>query len=192
MSKKALGTYEIAKICQVAPPTVGRWIQEGKLASFTTGGGHHRVWVKDLLVFMKAHNMLVPPELEAYAGSEKILIVDDDEGVRHAIIRALQNAYPDLEFYEAADGFEAGHKVSALLPSLVFLDLRLPGVDGFRVCQLIRGDTRLARIKILAMSGYSTKEYHQRALAAGANDFLAKPFEMQDLIQRVNMMLPKK
>ncbi|MEK7704558.1 MAG: helix-turn-helix domain-containing protein, partial [Myxococcota bacterium] len=57
---KALGTTEVARICHVTPPTVGRWIEDGKLPSFTTGGGHRRVWVADLVAFFREHNIPVP------------------------------------------------------------------------------------------------------------------------------------
>src|SRR5687768_1202329 len=116
--KKAFGTYDIARICQVSPPTVGRWIEEGKLPSFTTGGGHRRVWQADLISFLNSHNIPVPAEVTA-APLDRILIADDEEVLRRVVRKAIMSAFPSAEILEATDGFDAGHKVGIFLPSLV-------------------------------------------------------------------------
>src|SRR5258708_29309955 len=85
LKKKARGTYQIATICHVAPITVGRWIAEGKLPHFTTGGGHRRVWQGDLLKFLQAHNYPLPKNLRD--GGPAILIVEDDATTRRLIRR---------------------------------------------------------------------------------------------------------
>src|SRR5688572_15987181 len=136
--KETYGTYDIARICQVSPPTIGRWIDEGKLPAFTTAGGHRRVWAKDLVVFLGAHNLPVPPDL--CPSRLRILIADDEPSIRRIIVRIIQARFPQCETHEAEDGFEAGHKVGTLAPSLVILDIGLPGLDGFKVCRLIRKD----------------------------------------------------
>ena len=151
MGKTAFGTTEISKICHVTPHSVGRWIEEGKLPSFSTGGGHRRVWAQDLVIFLKEHNIPVPQEL-LDDDLPRILIVDDEPETRSLIKRVVRQLYPVVEIHEAADGFEAGHKVADLLPSLVVLDLRLPGMNGIKVCQTIRSNSKLRGIKILAIT----------------------------------------
>lgn len=188
MNKKALGTHGIAKICHVTPPTVARWIEEGKLPSFTTGGGHRRVWPRDLIVFLHKHNVPVPPELVS-GGAPRVLVVDDEATVRRLIVRVLQGAFPQVEIHEAADGFEAGHKISALLPSLVVLDLRLPGLDGLKVCRMIRSDDRLRNARILAVSGHDPEGSREQVLEAGGDDFLAKPFRTDELVGKIRALL---
>ncbi|MBI4396385.1 MAG: response regulator, partial [Elusimicrobia bacterium] len=135
--KRTFGTYDIAKICQVTPPTVGRWIEEGKLPSFTTGGGHRRVWDIDLANFLKKHNIPIPEALKTVTLSST-LIVDDEPGMRQFIIDIVRAFSPDAEIHEAADGFEAGHKIASLLPAMVIIDLKLPGLDGLKVCHTVR------------------------------------------------------
>ena len=187
-SNKALGTHDIARVCHVSPPAVIRWIEDGKIPFFTTGGGHRRVWDKDLVSFMRQHNIPIPPELEA-AARVKILIVDDEPQNRRVIERVARLAYPEAEINEAVDGFEAGHKLHAFLPTLVVLDLRLPGIDGVRVCRMIRKDSRLRAIKILAITGNSIGESKRAALNAGADDFLGKPFNVSELTARLKGLL---
>ncbi|MCB4757031.1 MAG: response regulator [Elusimicrobia bacterium] len=188
MKKKAYGTYDIAKICHVMPATIGRWIEEGKLPSFTTGGGHRRVWDNDLLAFLKKHNIPVPDELKS-GELVDILIVDDEPSIRRVVTRLVKKIYPQAALHEAKDGYEAGHKIGSLKPDLVLLDLRLPGIDGIKVCQMVRQDKNLKTVKILVMSGYSVDQCKKKALDAGADDFIAKPFEAEELTSKITRLL---
>jgi CheY-like chemotaxis protein len=188
MKKKAYGTYDIAKICHVMPATVGRWIEEGKLPSFTTGGGHRRVWDNDLVTFLNSHNIPLPGELES-GEALRILIVDDVVSMRRMLSRVVKKIYPQATIDEAQDGYEAGHKIGSLRPDLILLDLKLPGVDGIKVCQMVRQDKNLKDVKILAMSGYSVDHYRKEALEAGADDFFAKPVEIDELTSKIKKLL---
>lgn len=187
---KAFGTHDIARLCNVTPPTAINWIEEGKMPFFTTGGGHRRVWDKDLLAFMRLHNMPVPPELET-RGKLVFLIVDDEEQNRKFIARVIKGAYPGAGIEEAVDGFEAGHKLHSLRPALVVLDIQLPRVNGIKVCEMMRGDPDLRTIKILAITGYDVEESKTRILEAGADDFLGKPFPVHELLKRIETLLAK-
>jgi CheY-like chemotaxis protein len=60
--------------------------------------------------------------------------------------------------HEAAEGFKAGHKVASLMPCVVVLDLRLPGVDGYKVCETIRTNDQLKQTRILAVTGRDAEE----------------------------------
>ncbi|MBI4368917.1 MAG: response regulator, partial [Elusimicrobia bacterium] len=76
-----------------------------------------------------------------------------------------------------------------LNPMIVVLDLRLPGVDGFEVCRMIRHDAHLSEVKILAISGYAEDAMKSKILKAGADDFMAKPFDNKELIERLAKLL---
>lgn len=187
--KKALGTHEIARVCHVTPPSVIRWMEEGKLVFFTTGGGHRRVWDADLAAFMSAHNMPVPAELVPKEGL-RVLIVDDEEDMRRLIARAVSASYPQAELAEARDGFEAGARLYSFSPTLIILDLQLPMLDGFRVCSMIREEEALKGVKILAVTGHNTEESRQSIMEAGADDFLGKPFTINALDAALLRLLP--
>lgn len=188
---KPLGTYEIAKICHVTPPTINRWIKEGKLPFFTTGGGQYRVWACDLVDFLNKHNIPVPPALRQEE-PVRVLLVDDEPEIRKLARRLIKQTYPEAEVNEAADGFDAGSKIAHLRPTLIILDIRLPGVDGYKVCRMIREDANLKGVKILTISGYNTEESMKKSLEAGADDFLSKPFDNKELIERIkNLVGPK-
>ncbi|MBI5201538.1 MAG: response regulator [Elusimicrobia bacterium] len=161
-----------------------RWLEDRKMPSFKTGGGHRRVWEEDVVGFMKAHGIPVPPELAA-GNRLRVLIVDDEAVNRRLIQKVIRKSLPEAAIEEASDGFEAGHKMNAFLPAIVILDLRLPGIDGLRVCRMIRAEDRFRGVKVLAITGYDFEDSKRRALASGADDFLGKPFEIGELAQKL-------
>ena len=81
----------------------------------------------------------------------------------------------------ASDGFEAGQQVATFRPDVIFLDLRLPGLDGFEVCRRIKSNPMTEHIKIIAMTGYYEGDVAQRVVELGAALLLQKPFTPDDL-----------
>ena len=188
MRRKAYGTYEIAEICQVTPATIGNWIDKGILPVFSTGGGHRRVWDDDLVRFLNEHNIPIPDKLSMNA-VQSFVIVDDEIEIRKIVRRTLQKLYPQAKIFDAEDGYEAGQRILQIVPSLIILDLKLPGMDGFKVCRAIRADEKTKHTKILAISGHNIEESRKNILAAGADDFLGKPFGLDALKEKVVRLL---
>ena len=89
---------------------------------------------------------------------------------------------------EAIDGYEAGEKISSLIPTLVILDINLSGVGGFKICERIRRDKSLKKVMILAITGDPTEETKRKIIKAGANAFLPKPFGPNTLIKTVKKL----
>ena len=79
------------------------------------------------------------------------------------------------------DGYDAGHQVASFKPDIVFLDLRLPGVDGFEVCRRIKSAPEHAKTRVIAMTGYYDGEAANRVIALGAAMCLRKPLTPDDL-----------
>lgn len=177
--KQVFGSQAIAGICHVTRQTVARWIEEGKLPAFDTAGGQKRVWDKDLVAFLEAHNIPVPAELAALDGT-KVLVVDDEANIRKLVGRIIAGCVPEAEIFNAADGFEAGRMAAEVSPSLVVLDVHLPGLDGLKVCRSLRADERRRNVKILAITGANADEARADLLAAGADGFLGKPFSVEE------------
>lgn len=184
MKNKPYSIGEIARICQVNPTTVYRWIVDGKVRSFKTMGGHNRIWEKDAVHLF--NSLQIPPLKIKESGGKKndgttILIVDDEESVRKLVLRWLAPLFPTAKFDEAADGYEAGFKMRDQQPTMVVLDLVLPGVDGLRVCRQIR--STYYPTKVLAISGYNHEQSEADALNAGADAFLAKPLDRKQFVE---------
>ena len=112
-----------------------------------------------------------------------ILIVDDELVSRDTVGAILEGRGYQLEM--ACDGAQAIEMASRLLPDLILLDVMMPDMDGYQVCQHLRADPRLAEVPVLIMTALADRESRLRGISAGADDFLAKPLDFQELVMRV-------
>jgi type II secretory ATPase GspE/PulE/Tfp pilus assembly ATPase PilB-like protein/ActR/RegA family two-component response regulator len=124
----------------------------------------------------------------AEKGPPKVLLVDDDEDAR-LLMRTLLEA-EDYEVHEAEDG----HKAMDILNvdpdfSLVILDLRMPGMDGFEVLNIIRGSVDTAALPVLIRTGAGTPQEEAQLLDAGADDFMAKSVDSARFVARVRAII---
>lgn len=186
---------EVARLCGVVNQTAINWIKSGHLKAFKTPGGQYRVYPEDLALFMASRRMQVPQEVvEATAQKTKsqsktLLIVDDDKGLNSVIAKYLQKEFEGVEIFQAFDGFEAGAICSQAKPGFVILDLDLPGVDGFSLCERLSKDDSFGCPKILVVTALRDEGLEERALALGAQKLLKKPLAMESLAQPVKAWL---
>jgi len=117
----------------------------------------------------------------------KILIVDDDPEVTELLRFNLKGA--GFAVGTAANGRIALKKACSLAPDLIVLDLMMPELDGFAVCEILRHDPATARIPILMLTAVSSQFARLTGLEAGANDYLTKPFSPRELVARVQLLL---
>jgi len=118
-------------------------------------------------------------------GRSRVLVVDDDRALRQAITRALS-----LEGYDcvdAIDGVEALTQVEQHRPDAIILDLGLPTLDGITVCQVLRA--RGDRTPILVLTARNEVSDRVQGLDAGADDFMSKPFALEELLARLRALL---
>lgn len=185
--KEIYTTFEAAEVCNVSYNTIKNWIKRGLIDAYRTAGGHMRIKFCDLEVFCREH--CIPLDKRVGPELKKILIVDDEE----AICVLLQNTlkkFPDkLNVSSASDGFEAGILIQSLKPDIVILDLVMPGIDGFKVCQNIRNSPVLKHAKIVVLSGYASESNFARAIELGADVCLAKPVDSAKLIDTIKSLL---
>ncbi|HEX6487254.1 MAG TPA: response regulator transcription factor [Candidatus Dormibacteraeota bacterium] len=116
--------------------------------------------------------------------SGRILVVDDEPEMRRALRAGLE--YREFDVHAVASGEEAVAEAAAWRPDVVLLDLGLPGMDGFATLQRLRETSRAVVIVISVMPGESDKV---RALQLGADDYLVKPFGMEELAARIAAVL---
>jgi DNA-binding response OmpR family regulator len=119
---------------------------------------------------------------------KKILLVDDNEELLEVLRLSLQDA--GFSIITATDGIEALKKARTVLPDLILLDLMLPGMDGFAVCETLRRDPTTASLPVLMLSGMSGQLPKYAGLESGGTDFISKPASPASLIARIREILP--
>ena len=187
--KSVFTTFEAAKLCHVSPLSIINWVNAGRLPAFRTPGGHRRIRREDLIRFMRDNGMPLPDELKEGSGRFKVLVVDDETGIREVLSEHLSSRAKPYEVMTAADGFEAGRLVATFRPDVVLLDLRMPGMDGFQVCRTIKADPDSATTVVIAMTGYYTPETEAKILECGALRCVAKPVEPSTLATMIDGVL---
>jgi two-component system alkaline phosphatase synthesis response regulator PhoP/two-component system response regulator RpaA len=116
-----------------------------------------------------------------------ILVIDDDELVSRTLQRALKMY--DYQVMTANSGIEGLQLARRHRPDLFILDIMMPGVDGYQVCRQIRGDPLLKDLPVLFLTAKAKDEDKIEGFRAGADDYLVKPFNMQELELRVKAIL---
>jgi len=116
-----------------------------------------------------------------------VLVIEDDAGMREFLKNALT---PEGFVVYTTDGGEDGVKQAfALKPDLILLDLVMPGVDGIAVCKALRTNTETETIPVLVATGTPSTTQIENSIISGADDFVSKPIDVQDLLIRVRAML---
>lgn len=119
---------------------------------------------------------------------KRLLIIEDDEQVRLLVARFLRRK--DWEFHDAADGREGLVKAAALRPDVVLLDVQLPDMEGWDICRKLRTGASLSSAAVIMLSGKRLEPADKaKGLEAGADDFLAKPFDLTELMLRIDAIL---
>lgn len=192
---RIFSALEVGNICGVVNQTAINWIKNGYLKAFTTPGGQYRVYAEDLVEFLSSRNMRMPAELlasvEGAVEKRKILIVDDDRSLNNMLKGYLEKKFPDFPLYQAFDGFEAGRLMAEQKPSLVILDINLPGINGKELCRKIKTDPSLGSPRILVVTGLSEEHLEETMKREGADAFLRKPFDFDELTGQIFDLLKK-
>ena len=191
---RIFSALEVANICGVVNQTAINWIKNGYLKAFQTPGGQYRVYSEDLITFLQERGMRMPDELhrilEDQLAIDTVLIVDDEKDLNDTIRKGLQVLNPEYTIFQAFDGFEAGKLSVAHKPNLIILDVELPGVDGVKLCRSLREDAGSPSPIIIGISGKASNE--KNILEAGADAFMAKPFETKKLAEVIQELVDKR
>ncbi len=212
MPDRPLTTGDVAKNCHVTVNAVKNWIKSGMLKAYRTPGGHYRIWKRDFMTFLNTHSLPLKKEPVASLHQSdkikstkktknknlpdkrfetKILVVDDEPTVVDFIIEALKDTNSSFIFEKAMNGYEALLKVGDFKPDILILDLMMPKIDGFEVCKQIKGNPATGGIKILAITAYGSRKNIDNITKYGANSCLLKPFQIEELKEKVFMLLGK-
>jgi excisionase family DNA binding protein len=184
--KTVFTTGEAAKICKVSQQTIIRCFDNGQLKGFRVPGSRFRRIPREALYKFMRDNGIPTDALES--GKRKVLLVDDD-----AELVEVMNKFLDedgrFEVRIASNGFDAGMMVKEYRPDIIVLDVMLPDINGKEVCHRVRADTSLEDVRILCISGMIEEDKIQELRLAGADKFLHKPFDVEELIDEMCALL---
>ncbi len=187
--KDLFTTGEAAEVCRVSQQTIIRCFDSGRLEGFRVPGSKfRRIPRRSLIRFMKDNNI---PLDQIESGKKKVLVVDDDVEIIELIGDVL---FRDgrFEVKTASSGYEAGISTQQFRPDLILLDYMLPDVNGNIVCQTIRRNPEFENIRIIIVSGVVKQDEIEQLLKSGAQDFIKKPFNIDELTDKITTVLQMK
>ncbi|MEX2174626.1 MAG: response regulator [Pirellulaceae bacterium] len=180
-TKTVFTTGEAAKICKVSQQTIIRCFDNGSLKGFRVPGSRFRRIPRNELFSFMRDNGIPTDALES--GKRRLLIVDDDQELVELMVDTFARD-GRFEIKTANNGFDAGMLVKEFRPDLVVLDVMLPDINGKEVCQRVRADSTLEQVKVICISGMVEQDKVADLRAAGADDFMQKPFTIDRLLDR--------
>ncbi len=119
--------------------------------------------------------------------AQRILVVEDDPNIRRVLTLQLKDAGYEIEAVE--DGVKALEEVERQTPDLILLDVMMPKMSGYEVCERLRQDFQGSRVPIIMLTAKSTVEEKVEGFEHGANDYLTKPYKQEELLARVKAAL---
>lgn len=183
--KSVYTTGEVARICNISQQTVIRCFDNGRLRGFRVPGSRFRRIPRDSLVaFMRNHEI---PLDRIDAGPKRVLIVDDDRAVVEMLKDLLHRA-GRYDVRSGMTGFEAGMLAQEFGPHVILLDFKLPDVNGTAVCKTLRESPKMAKTKIIMISGVADPDEVAELMKAGADAFIKKPFDVEEVIERISAL----
>ena len=184
MKKRALTTFEAAKISDVTHVTIQNWIKKGWLKSYRTAGGHRRIERENLSAFLNSKRM--PINSGSKDGFIKVLILEDDKNVSDLIRLHLVSRSKMYDVKVVEDLFSAGLFFSSYKPSLMIIDISFPDIDFIKVYEEIRKNSISENIKIMIINSGRT----QKSLSAISNFISLRvynvPEEISDLMENLS------
>ena len=116
-----------------------------------------------------------------------ILIVDDEPYGRQLLEAILFEENCDLLFAE--NGQKAMKYINEFLPDIVLLDIMMPEINGFEVCQMIRSNANTSEIPVVLITALDDRDSKKRGLEAGANDYISKPYDRNEVLAKIKNLL---
>ncbi len=121
---------------------------------------------------------------------KKVMVIDDDEDFTNLYKTTLRmSGFDTTAVNQSPAAIEMAYLVK---PDIFLIDLMMPDIDGFQLCQMIRQDPVLRRIPIIIVTALTDNESKKIAMEAGANDYLSKPFQIDVLKTRINALIDNK
>lgn len=174
-----VGTKEAADLLNVSQRTIQKWIDDGKIMSTKTLGGHRRVKREDLFKLLSNETELVSQTI--VKRPLVVVLVEDEAFIRRLCELAFQAFNTPFELYTASNGYEGLRLIGKHQPDLLLTDLKMPGIDGFSIIRELQRDPDYRQLRIVVITGVDAKEIqHEGGLPEGVT-LLGKPIPFDKL-----------
>lgn len=181
MKKEIYTPNEVAKICNISHKTVANYCDSGKIINQQSPITKHRkILRKDLITFMESYGI----SLEALEGDKvyDLMIIDNNPDDLEALERLLRKQ-DNIKYNVSSfmDGVSALIQLGQKKPDLIFLDMRMPDLDGLDVCKKIKENSKLNDLKIVVLTESDDPTYKEKAELFKVDYFLKKPMTKESL-----------
>ncbi len=182
----------MARVCQVSPATVASWVDQGLLKGHKTPTGRRRVQTDDLVAFLRAHSMVVPPELEQGDRTPRVVVVEDDPGYLRVLVRTIEKSDREVEVVEAANGVDGLLEIGRVQPALIVLDYGLPDLNAAQVIQRLLEPGRRSDAEVVVITGGMPDQAAQRLREIGVRVILNKGEGMAAVVEAIRQALRRR
>jgi len=183
--KDVLTTGDVARICNVAPRTVSKWFDTGKLRGYRIPGSKDRRIPLDQLVrFMRAHDI---PLNGLESGATRVLIVESDVNVARLLANALSRE-AGFETLTARHAFEAGHVSASAKPQIILMDVAVDGLAGREALLCIKGLPDLSGTRCVAIAPSADPGQCERLAQDGFDAVLARPIDVPTVVRTIEAL----
>ncbi len=184
--KKSVKSYltpkEVAELLMVSTAAVRLWAEGGNLKARLTAGGHRRFKLDDIKAFATKKNIQLNTQTNE---NPKILIVDDDIHFAEYLKTLLNIKIKNVDVEISLDGFDAANKLHDFTPNIMLLDLKMPGLDGFQVCQRVKENPLQNHIRVIGISGDISQRDTDKLKRIGAETCFKKPMDVPLLLKQL-------
>ncbi len=180
--KNVLTTGEVAKICNVAPRTVSKWFDSGRLKGYRIPGSKdRRIPINELARFMKAHNI---PATALPVGRLRVLVVDSSVSAASKLADNLQKK-AEYDVRTVGTNFETGLTAQRFAPHVILISLSAEEINADDICKAIRADEDLQTVKIIAMGEKLNESEAAALLQKGYDGYVSDPSNINEVIGKV-------
>ncbi len=180
--KEVLTTGEVAKICCVAPRTVSKWFDTGRLRGYRIPGSRdRRIPLTQLVRFMKDHDM---PLAGLDGNVTRILLITPPDSETAALADDLDRV-DRYEIQIASNDFEVGMKAGDFGPHVILVDAQADAMDAKEIIKNLRSNSSLATTRVIALAGALTGGRKRALLRQGFDDALAGPYKFDNLVAAI-------
>lgn len=177
-----LSTGKVAKICHVAPRTVSKWFDSGDLKGYIIPGSKdRRIPLKDLIRFMKKHDM---PLNDLMPNVIRVLIITNEQDTAEVLAKVIDSS-ERMHVTICKSSFQAGMLAQRLLPEVVLVDVETPGVCADDILNYIKSNEHMQLCKVIAIHNFIS-EGQRIALKNRFGHVIGKPFQVRQVIEVID------